>query len=78
MTDRQRQELEDALTRMSDEEKQELIERLFRSLKPRNERAVTPRPGTVAQRLSEIASLPAEGPSDGFSGADHDRVVYGA
>lgn len=77
MTDRQRQDFEDALTQMSDAEKQELIERLFRSLKPRNERAVMPRPGTVARRLSEIASLPVEGPSDGFCGADHDRIVYG-
>ncbi len=26
--------------------------------------------------LAEIAALPLEGPDDGFSGADHDRVLY--
>jgi predicted DNA-binding antitoxin AbrB/MazE fold protein len=26
--------------------------------------------------LKEIADLPQEGPDDGFSGADHDRVLY--
>ncbi|MEX2176661.1 MAG: hypothetical protein WD872_20005 [Pirellulaceae bacterium] len=29
---------------------------------------------TIAQR---IASLPDENPDDGFSGADHDRALYG-
>jgi predicted DNA-binding antitoxin AbrB/MazE fold protein len=33
--------------------------------------------GPLAEALSEIARLPAEGPLDGFSGADHDRVLYG-
>ena len=27
--------------------------------------------------LAEIASLPAEGPDDGFSGADHDKILSG-
>ncbi|MGA2585146.1 MAG: antitoxin family protein [Tepidisphaeraceae bacterium] len=35
-------------------------------------------PNTLADALDEIARLPAEGPQDGFSGADHDRVLYGA
>ena len=26
--------------------------------------------------LRRIASLPSEGPEDGFSGADHDSVLY--
>jgi len=26
--------------------------------------------------LDEIARMPQEGPLDGFSGADHDRVLY--
>lgn len=29
------------------------------------------------QALDEIAALPPEGPQDGFSGADHDKVLYG-
>jgi predicted DNA-binding antitoxin AbrB/MazE fold protein len=31
---------------------------------------------TLADELEKIAQLPIEGPSDGFSGADHDRVLY--
>jgi predicted DNA-binding antitoxin AbrB/MazE fold protein len=31
----------------------------------------------LVQALEEIARLPIEGPRDGFSGADHDRVLYG-
>ena len=35
-------------------------------------------PAEVTRRaLLEIASLPLEGPDDGFSGADHDKVLYG-
>jgi len=30
----------------------------------------------LADLLGEIARLPAEGPQDGFSGADHDTVLY--
>jgi hypothetical protein len=32
--------------------------------------------GSIADRLEEIARLPQEGRSDGFSGADHDRALY--
>lgn len=31
---------------------------------------------TPAEILAEIAALPVEGPRDGFSGADHDAVLY--
>jgi predicted DNA-binding antitoxin AbrB/MazE fold protein len=34
-------------------------------------------PGSLVDALGEIARLPAEGPQDGFSGADHDRILYG-
>ena len=27
--------------------------------------------------LLEIAAMPLEGPDDGFSGADHDKILYG-
>ncbi|MGD0769906.1 MAG: antitoxin family protein [Tepidisphaeraceae bacterium] len=33
---------------------------------------------SLADALDEIAHLPAEGSQDGFSGADHDQVLYGA
>jgi predicted DNA-binding antitoxin AbrB/MazE fold protein len=32
---------------------------------------------STADALDEIARLPMEGPLDGFSGAEHDRVLYG-
>jgi len=41
------------------------------------EPAQTPPPGNIADALLEIAALPLEGPQDGFSGADHDKVLYG-
>ena len=28
----------------------------------------------LAHALAEIAALPVEGPDDGFSGADHDKI----
>jgi len=31
----------------------------------------------IADALAKIAQLPMEGPNDGFSGADHDHVLYG-
>ncbi|MBI4454793.1 MAG: hypothetical protein HY644_02725 [Acidobacteria bacterium] len=31
----------------------------------------------LIEALDRIASLPIEGPDDGFSGADHDRILYG-
>jgi predicted DNA-binding antitoxin AbrB/MazE fold protein len=32
----------------------------------------------IEEMLAEIESLPIEEPDDGFSGRDHDRVLYGA
>jgi len=31
----------------------------------------------LLEALDRIAALPLEGPDDGFSGADHDRILYG-
>jgi len=31
--------------------------------------------GSLADSLEEIARMPQEGPKDGFSGADHDRIL---
>ena len=33
-------------------------------------------PAALAAALDKIADLPREGTDDGFSGADHDRVLY--
>ena len=32
----------------------------------------------IEEMLAEIESLPVEEPDDGFSGRDHDKVLYGA
>lgn len=34
-------------------------------------------PQAMLEAIEEIAKLPLEGPDDGFSGADHDRILYG-
>jgi predicted DNA-binding antitoxin AbrB/MazE fold protein len=34
-------------------------------------------PATVLRMVEEIASMPVQGPDDGFSGADHDKILYG-
>ena len=31
---------------------------------------------TLAEALDKIASLPVQSSADGFSGADHDRILY--
>jgi predicted DNA-binding antitoxin AbrB/MazE fold protein len=36
----------------------------------------TGEPNSLADALDQIAQLPAEGPQDGFSGTDHDRILY--
>ncbi len=36
-----------------------------------------PDPQEAFRILMEIAALPSNGPDDGFSGAQHDEVVYG-
>ena len=35
-------------------------------------------PQDAASILREIALLPVEGPSDPFTGRDHDRILYGS
>ena len=32
----------------------------------------------IAEFLAEMEAIPDEGPDDGFSGRDHDKVLYGA
>jgi len=32
----------------------------------------------IAEFLAKMESLPDEGPDDGFSGRDHDKILYGA
>jgi hypothetical protein len=32
----------------------------------------------IAEFLARMEALPDEGPDDGFSGRDHDKILYGA
>jgi len=34
-------------------------------------------PARVLRMMEEIAALPLRSPDDGFSGADHDKLLYG-
>ena len=34
-------------------------------------------PQQLVAGLAEVAAMPARGPDDGFSGADHDEILYG-
>jgi len=34
-------------------------------------------PQLMVAAIEEIARMPLEGPDDGFSGGDHDQVLYG-
>jgi predicted DNA-binding antitoxin AbrB/MazE fold protein len=38
---------------------------------------LTRQQAAVAEFIAEIEALPIEGPDDGFSGRDHDKVLYG-
>ena len=35
-------------------------------------------PQRLVAALAEIAAMPAQSPDDGFSGADHDSILYGS
>jgi predicted DNA-binding antitoxin AbrB/MazE fold protein len=34
-------------------------------------------PQSIVATLAEIAAMPSQSPDDGFSGADHDDLLYG-
>ncbi|HEY8747585.1 MAG TPA: antitoxin family protein [Tepidisphaeraceae bacterium] len=41
-----------------------------------NETPLKP-PGPLVEAIERIAAMPLQGPRDGFSGANHDDVLYG-
>ena len=66
------------LEKLTAEEKLELIERLARSVR------MAPAPRSAEQQSEalnqlrrEMAALPVANPADGFSGCDHDQLLYG-
>ncbi len=46
----------------------EIVESASPALKP---------PGPLVEAIERIAAMPLQGPKDGFSGADHESVLYG-
>lgn len=55
------------------------IDEIESQLPRENAAAVLARQKAAWKRLrDEIAALPPEGTADSFSGADHDRILYGA
>lgn len=68
--------LELALDRMTPKEKLELIERTARSLRAAPSDAARQREALRALQ-TKLAQLPVENPADGFSGREHDRLLYG-
>lgn len=77
MTTKQWVEFDETLAEMTPLEKAELIERAARSLRKENRQQGLLPPEEVARWIAEIAALPMESPDDGFSGRDHDTVLYG-
>ena len=72
------QTLESLLAQLTAGETRELIERLQLSLRAGDATVEVPRQSSEwADLLGELESLPVEGPRDGFSGSDHDRLLYG-
>jgi predicted DNA-binding antitoxin AbrB/MazE fold protein len=39
---------------------------------------LTQQQAAIAEFLARMEALPDEGPDDGFSGRDHDKILYGA
>ena len=39
---------------------------------------LTRRQATIVEFLAKMEAIPDEGPDDGFSGRDHDKILYGA
>jgi hypothetical protein len=76
MTEQQWQSLERAIGQMSEPEKLELIDRVARTMQAAG-RNGKPDPEAARRLLEEVSAMPVQGPNDGFSGADHDRILYG-
>jgi hypothetical protein len=70
--------IEDTLNQLTVREKLKLIERLARSLRAQPPpRSLDPRRAALNQLRKELAALPVANPRDGFSGRDHDQLLYG-
>ena len=78
MSNSDRETIDRTLQRLTPAEKLELIERVVQSLKSATMPFSPERQQNEARKLiAKMEALPPEGPDDGFSGRDHDKVLYG-
>lgn len=79
--------IEQAASRLTRQEKLQLIEHLAHSLRqpdesssesPRSESATPEKRKSLDDLRRELARLPVANPEDGLSNRDHDRLLYGA
>lgn len=76
MTEKQWEQLSRAIDDMTDAEKLRLIEQVARTIQIGSNKATDLRSETARAALVEAIALPIEGPDDGFSGTDHDQLLY--
>ena len=79
MSNSDRETIDRTLQRLTPAEKLELIEQVVRSLRSTAMPFSDERQQSEARKLiAEMVALPPEGPDDGFSGRDHDKLLYGS
>lgn len=70
--------LQETLDDLTPTEKLQLIEEAARSLRaPTTAQEPEKRNASLERLRRELAALPVRNPADGFSGRDHDSVLYG-
>jgi hypothetical protein len=78
MTNITRDAIDKALEKLTAREKLELIEHLARSVRSLSPpRSAEHRREALDRLRNDMAALPVVNPSDGFSGRDHDQLLYG-
>lgn len=70
--------IEGVLGRLTVAEKRALVERVTRDLRDSEATSLAEQRTNLRNLIAELAALPIQNPSDGFSNVDHDRAIYGA
>jgi hypothetical protein len=71
-------DLRNIIAKMSVQDRKELIEELTQSLRKRREAPEGEElRENVRKLLEKIEAMPSGSPDDGFSGKDHDKILYG-
>ena len=68
-------QIDSVIAQMTRAEKRELLSRLERGTRDHTEPPYEP--DEAIRLIREIAAMPVQSPDDGFSGRDHDKVLYG-